>query len=239
LSNYNTANSELKSIESEIQTLETKISLGEKSIEIQEESLEAQFDAAKSAIIDSLNLEIANYNTVIENNQITATVDGTVYTTFVTNGSSVSVDTEVLRINEGQEDNTLQAVYFLSLDSGKVVKEGMKINVYVNTLQKEEYGHMTGTVVSVADYVTSQADLYTRLGDSTLTSTFTSSGAVVEVVCELEKDSDTTSGFEWSSNKGKTVELTEGMLLEGSVIVEDVAPITLLIPKLKEKFSLE
>ena len=98
---------------------------------------------------------------------------------------------------------------------------------------------MTGSVVKVADYVTSAADLFTRVGDSTLAETFSAEGAVLEVVCEIERDKDTASGYAWSSKKGEGAELQEGTLLGGVVITENVPPITMLIPKLKEKFNLE
>ena len=127
----------------------------------------------------------------------------------------------------------------MSLAEGKNVREGMKVNVYATNLPKEEYGHMTATVTSVANYVTSYADLYTRLGDETLATTFSSDGAVLQVVCELDTDSHTASGFAWSTAKGEKVDLEVGTLLEGSVITEEVPPITMLIPKLKEKFNME
>ena len=52
-------------------------------------------------------------------------------------------------------------------------------------------------------------------------------------------DADTVSGFAWSTNKGEEVDLEVGTMLEGSVITEEVPPITMLIPKLKEKFNME
>ena len=153
----------------------------------------------------------------------------------------MTLDSEVARISQQDVNSSgkLQAVYYMSLSSGKNVREGMTVNVYATNLPKEEYGHMTGTVVSVADYVTSYADLFTRLGDETLATNFTSQGAVIEVVCELDVDADTVSGFAWSTNKGEEVDLEVGTMLEGSVITEEVPPITMLIPKLKEKFNME
>lgn len=238
LSEYTTAKSLLKSLEQEVASTEVSLEVGNNSEETQEEVLKAQFDAAKESVLDELNLQLKNYRLLTDGNQIKASVDGVVYSTFVTNGSTVSVDMEVARISEREEGVTYQAVYFMPLEKGKNVKEGMSVNIYSSSLSKEEYGHMRGTVVSVASYVTSYADMYTRLGDVTLAETFGKTGAVLEVVCDIKKDDSTVSGYAWSSAKGRKAELTEGTLLEGSVITEKVAPITMLIPKLKEKFNL-
>lgn len=239
LSNYNTAKAELKSLETEIASVKIQMSVETDSAKVREDSLRQQFDATKEAILDELNRELENYQVIREGMQIKATVDGVVYSTFVTNGSTVTVDMEVARVSESKKDGKLQAVYFMQLEKGKKVEEGMQVNIYPSTLSKEEYGHMSGTVVKVADYVTSRADLYTRVGDSTLADTFSAGGAVMEIVCKIETDENTASGYAWSSKKGAEAELREGTLLEGSVVTKNVPPITMLIPKLKEKFHME
>lgn len=241
LNQYNTAKSKEESLASEIKTMEVQLSQQESAQGSQETVLEEQFNSTKEATLDQLNSELETYESLQTGQEITATSSGTVYSTFVTNGSMVSIDSEVARISqrEADTDGKLQAVYFMSLDSGKNVKEGMKVNVYATNLPKEEYGHMTGTVVSVADYVTSYADLFSKLGDETLANTFSGNGAVLEVVCELDTDPGTQSGFAWSTDKGEEVDLEVGTLLQGSVITDDVPPITMLIPKLKEKFNME
>ncbi len=241
LSQYTTAKSKEESISSEIKTMEVQLS-GEASAEsVQKETLKSQFDSTKEATLDQLNTELKNYEQLKDGQEIKASVSGTVYSTFATNGSTVAIDMEMARISQQDMDSNgkLQAIYFMSLAEGKNVREGMKVNVYATNLPKEEYGHMTATVTSVANYVTSYADLYTRLGDETLATTFSSDGAVLQVVCELDTDSHTASGFAWSTAKGEKVDLEVGTLLEGSVITEEVPPITMLIPKLKEKFNME
>ena len=241
LSAYSAAKSKEESLASEVRSMEVQLSENESSQSVQADALEEQFNAAKEATLNQLRRELKNYETLQTGQEITATASGTVYSTFATNGSTVTLDSEVARISQQDtgSDGKLQAVYFMSLSSGKNVREGMEVNIYATNLPKEEYGHMTGTVVSVADYVTSYADLFTRLGDETLASTFSKNGAVLEVVCEIDTDADTASGFAWSTDKGGETDLEAGTLLQGSVITEEVPPITMVIPKLKEKFNME
>lgn len=239
LSNYNTAKTELKSLETQIDTIKLRLSAEKESREVHENALRNQFDSAKEAVLNDLNRELEKYRLLTENMKIKSTAGGVVYSTFVTNGSAVTVDTEVARINVSEKDTKMQAVYYMNLGEGKKVEEGMTVNIYPTTLAKEEYGHMTGTVIKVADYVTSYAGLYTRVGDSILAETFSKNGAMVEVVCEIKTDENSVNGYAWSTRKGSEVELQEGTLLTGRIVIRTVPPITMLIPKLKEKLNLE
>lgn len=239
LSLYSSAKAEADSYESQIESAKSQEKVDVESQKVKLDSLKQQFNAAKEAAVNTLKQEKENYETLQDGTNIIATVSGTVYTTYVANGSTVMVDSEVARINMGIEEEELYAVYYMPVGAGKNVKPGMDINIYPSNVSKEEYGHMKGEVVSVANYVTSHADLYTKLGDESLAATFSANGSVIEVICRIKKDENTKSGFMWSSKKGGTVDLSEGMFLEGSAIIEDVAPITMLIPKLKEKLHIE
>ena len=63
-------------------------------------------------------------------------------------------------------------------------------------------------------------------------------GPVVEVRIKLEKDDSTMSGYWWSSKKGAEVELMKGTMVSADIITEEKAPITMLIPYLKEKLTI-
>ncbi len=236
-SEYSTANAELNSIAAQVSSAKVQAESGSDASSVQKATLRKQFDSAKAAIMDGLNRELETYYKLEKGQQIKASADGTVFSTMVSNGSEVGVDMEVARINERGGEVGYTAVYYMQLSNGKNIKEGMKVNIYPSTCPKEEYGHMSGTVVKVADFVTSYSDLQSRVGDMMLTETFAGNGPVVEVVCEIEKDETTASGFAWTSEKGETVELKGGTLLGGSVVIEEARPISMLIPKIKEKLN--
>lgn len=238
LAAYNSAKAELDSYGTQIKNSQTQSKVDSESQSRQRQQLQERFETSREIILERLNQEKSSYDTLQEGALIRANASGTVYSTYAANGSQVTVDSEVARINTDTEDK-MYAVYYLDLGTGKNVKPGMKVNIYPTNVSKEEYGHMEGEVTSVANYVTSAADLITKLGDETLAATFTQNGAVVEITCEISTDPSTASGFYWSSRKGADLELTEGTLLEGSVITDNTAPITMLIPKLKEILSLE
>ena len=115
----------------------------------------------------------------------------------------------------------------------------MRVVVYPSTVNKQEYGHMKGFVVSVSDSVVSYEDMQNQLGDPLLVQSFNQNGAVVRVVCDLEKDESTASGYAWSSKKGASVVLEEGTVIKADIVTEEKAPITMLIPYIKDLLTVD
>ena len=241
LSSYTAAKSNEESLRLKVKSMEAELSGTKESQNVKEETLKEKFNVAKDALISELQTELEKYKKLEGGQEIIAGVPGVIYSTFVTTGTAVSIDTEMARIiqEDDKDDNKLQAVYFMPLAKGKNLQPGMKVNIYPGNLPKEEYGHMTGRVRVVAEYVTSYADLYTRFGDEQLASSFVSDGAVLQVICDIDSDSSSKSGYAWSTVKGKNVNVAAGTPLEGTMIVREVPPITMLLPKLKEKLEIE
>ena len=148
----------------------------------------------------------------------------------------VGTGSEIVKVKHGDESEK-EAVCYIPVSSGKKVKTGMQVMIYPSTFSKQEYGHMSGTVERVASYVTSSAEMMKRLGDDTLAQSFMKSGPVIEVICSIKEDPDTASGYYWSSKKGAEVTLVEGTILSADIVTEKKAPITMVIPYLKEKLT--
>ena len=163
--------------------------------------------------------------------EITAAADGVISNISVMQGSVLVQGSEVAKIQMGDASDRV-VVCYIPVGSGKKIQEGMEVLVYPSTVNKEEYGHMKASVISVDDYVTSTENMLKQLGDNNLVEVFLQNGPVVEVVCELEKSGDTVSGYYWSSRKGASVAIDAGTMVDVSVVTEEKAPITMLIPSL-------
>lgn len=124
-------------------------------------------------------------------------------------------------------------VCYVPLSSGKGLEEGMEVKVYPTTVSKQEYGNMSGTILSVDDYVTSVDEVRDTLGDESLAQAFTSQGPVIEVRCRLDRDDDSANGFKWSNRRGETLKIRPGTLVTADIITSEKQPITLLIPYTK------
>ena len=224
---YNVISQQYNSEKSAVENLEDNIS-----------QTKIQINVTKTYILSSLKSEYKDYLDQKEVSEIKAITDGRVSDLAVSAGSIIGQGTEIAKIQKG-EDSDRVVVCYVPVSEGRKVKAGMKVLIYPSTVNKQEYGHMEATVANVDDYITSTTDMQRQLGDSNLVESFMQNGPVVEVRCELKTDPNTVSGYYWSSNKGASVNIDGGTMMEASIVISEKPPISLLIPFLKEKLTIK
>lgn len=238
LNQYNTDRSAVTNLEDAVSQLEVQIAVDQQNIDDQLEVISKQFYATKGSILSQLENECEQYQQQREQTEIAASADGIISNISVTQGSVVGQGSEVAKIQMGDASDRV-VVCYIPVGSGKKIQEGMEVLVYPSTVNRDEYGHMKASVLSVDDYITSTENMLKQLGDNKLVEAFLQNGPVVEVVCELEQSGDTVSGYYWSSKKGASVAIDAGTMVDVSVVTEEKAPITMLIPYLKEKLTVK
>ncbi len=238
LSEYNNEKAILDNLIASVEEIriqvESERSLQDKKTQI----IYEQFEATKASVVDQLIREQQEYMLEKEKCTITSTVDGKILSMSIVPGSAVGQGSEILRVAQGNMDDKV-IVCYVPLSSGKKISEGMEVLVYPTTVNKQEYGHMKATVESVESYVTSVNTLKTQLGNDNLVEAFIQNGPVVAVICKLVEDENTVSGYYWSSSKGAEISLPDGTLVDSSVVIDKKAPITMLIPYIKEKLTIQ
>ena len=224
---YNVAANLYNSDKNAVQSLEDNIA-----------QAKIQINVTKTYILSSLKNEYKQYLDQKEASEIKATIDGKISDLAISVGDMVGQGNEVAKIQKGTEVDNI-VVCYVPVGDGRKVQEGMKVLIYPSTVNRQEYGHMEATVLSVDEYITSTTDMQKQLGNQNLVEAFMQNGPVVEVVCELRESTDTVSGYYWSSNKGASVMIEGGTMIEASVVVSEKPPISLLIPFLKEKLTIK
>jgi multidrug resistance efflux pump len=267
LNEYNTALSNLRSVEDAVSQLTVQTSAEEAGVAANRSSLEAQFDSAKGAVLSNIDNEIKQLTEQLDKTELKAVTSGYVMGINVALGNAVTAGSAVCRIVEesfGQPHVTkdddggitihmsdavesqanpdydpMSAILYVPVSKGKNIKAGMEVKVYPTTVNKQEYGHINAFVNRVGDYVTSSEEMYNMLGDDSLVQSFKNEGPVMQIQCSLKRDESTVSGYEWSNRKGAKVELAPGTTVNADIVVEKKAPITMLIPLLKEKLTVK
>jgi HlyD family secretion protein len=117
---------------------------------------------------------------------------------------------------------------------GKKIQSGMEIRVTPSTVQREEYGFMTGRVKDVDLFPISRDALVSWLKNEKLADSLMAQGPVLSVVGTLEKDPSTKSGYRWSSEKGSDVVVTVGTMASAEVVVRRQPPLALVLPMMKK-----
>lgn len=242
LTKYSTQQNIVANLEQNVLSARAQVNSEGKVVSTQAVTLGNQFETTKASILSQLHTELEQAERTLNKTYITSSRDGVVVELPVSIGTMVGQGSEIVKlsgVNDSGADNNTVVICYIPLSSGKKVAEGMTVMVYPTTVNKQEYGHMEATVLSVDNYVTSAAEMRNQVGDDLLVQSFTQDGPVLAVTCALRTDSSTASGYYWSSAKAKDILLAEGTLVSVDVVIDRKAPITMLIPFLKEKLSME
>ncbi|MFN3461757.1 MAG: NHLP bacteriocin system secretion protein, partial [Oceanibaculum sp.] len=125
-------------------------------------------------------------------------------------------------------------VLYIPPQHGKRVKPGMPVQISPSTAQREEYGTAMGTVEWISDFPATLEGMRAVLQNDELARNFQQGGPPYVARVALERDPGTVSGYRWSSAKGATLALSGGTLASAEITVSQQAPVTLIIPLLRE-----
>jgi len=132
----------------------------------------------------------------------------------------------------------LRGILYIPSQDGKKIKVGMEALVAPSTVKPQDFGFMKATVTYVSDFPITQQGMMTSVKNDQLVKGLLGMGAPFEVHVKFEKDSESFSGFQWTSAKGPNVFINEGTSCFGKVTVKSEPPIAIVIPALKKFFDL-
>ncbi|WP_120634238.1 NHLP bacteriocin system secretion protein [Ruegeria sp. EL01] len=130
--------------------------------------------------------------------------------------------------------DSLELVLYVNPSDGKSVEPGMQVQVSPLTAAREEYGTIRGEVTQVSEFPSTVDGMMAVLRNSELVRQFSSSGPPYRALVRLDRDSDSVSGYAWTSERGAGLELRSGTLTEAEVTVRTQRPIEMVIPLLRE-----
>lgn len=198
--------------------------------------LDQQIEARRSSLHD---LELQARETAAklqESRTVVSPHSGRVLEILVDRGNVVSPGTPILNLELASAD--LQAILFVPASTGKKVLQGMKVRVSPSTVKREEFGAILGTVVRVAEFPSTARGMTRLLGNEALVERLMQAGPPIQVDVALERDPETPTGYRWSSSQGPNLAISSGTLANGSVVVREDRPISLVIPTLREKLGI-
>lgn len=132
------------------------------------------------------------------------------------------------------EGEGLEMLLYVPPSEGKKIGPGMKVQVSPSTVKREEYGSVLGRVTSVSDFPTTVDGMRAVLQNDDLARQFSAKGPPYLVRVALEPDTGTTSGYAWTSQRAAELPLSSGTIGQGEIVVFEQAPITLVVPLLRE-----
>ena len=137
-------------------------------------------------------------------------------------------------ISDDASDSITSVAYFLG--DGKKIQSGMKIYVTPDTVRRERFGGIVGTVTQVSPFPITKQGASSLVGNAEVVEEIVSQvGSVIAVQAQLQLDPSAPSGYKWSSSTGpKNLEISSGTTTIARVTIEKQAPIALVLPILRE-----
>jgi HlyD family secretion protein len=166
--------------------------------------------------------------TLNQNTQVVSPIEGRVLEIKVSAGSVLAVGTPVVAIES--EGTKLQALIYIPTERGKNVKPGMQVRIEPNSVKREEFGTMVGTVTTVSDFPITPQGLAAVLHNDTLVGRFSHDGAPYAARVSLEQDATTPSGYRWAVGSGPPVRLSSGTLIRAEVTTRRQRPLDMVVP---------
>jgi multidrug resistance efflux pump len=165
-----------------------------------------------------------------EVSQVVSPYTGYVLEVRVDEGNLIDLGTPLLNLELVGEDIKLEAIMYVPATEGKNIEPGMEVQIAPSSVRQEEYGFMVGRVTSVGKFPSTYQGMLRILGSDELVQTFAGVGASIQVMVELVADSQTASGYQWSSADGPPVDLLSGTLGSANIVIGEQRPIEYVLP---------
>ncbi|MBU3683581.1 MAG: HlyD family efflux transporter periplasmic adaptor subunit [Phycisphaerales bacterium] len=149
----------------------------------------------------------------------------------VRRGSPVAVVSDAV-------DGVIRCHAFFPLAEGKRVRTGMVARVEPSIADRERFGIIRGSVGEMDPLVGTHDSLSRIAGSPELAADIERRhGAVVSGVVDLEPDPSTPTGLRWTGGTGYPQPLSAGTPCDVDVVTEEVAPVSLFLPWLRQAFG--
>ncbi len=160
--------------------------------------------------------------------QVVSLFSGQVVELRAARGSRVSAGDIIATLEDSTQP--LEAVMYVSAAEGKSIQPGMAAQIALAHVGAEAYGFLRGTVRTVAAFPASAEAMQAVLANAQWVNEFSADGPPLEVRLALIPDSNTISGYAWSSVAGPPLAIHSGTLGEAAITVSERRLIELLIP---------
>ncbi|HBB34692.1 MAG TPA: NHLP bacteriocin system secretion protein [Cyanobacteria bacterium UBA8803] len=220
----------ISDLQAQLRELETK----EKTLA--QQNLESATNR-KNQILE-VELEIAKLDQQIKaNSTIKSPHTGCILELTATEGQVVAPGTRIGSMQIEQANQQIVGVTYFAVKDGKLIKPGMQIQITPTTVKRERFGGIVGTVISVSPFPVTKQGAANVIGNPDIVESLMGKAteSQIEVWAKLQPNSHTSSGYEWSSSTGPpNLQISAGTTTTVRVTVERRAPITFVLPFLRE-----
>lgn len=150
-------------------------------------------------------------------------------------GQIVSAGTPIATMLVEASSEPMVGITYFTLKDGQKIKPGMEIKITPDTVERSRFGAILGKVTSVSPFPVTKEKITSIARNSDVVGTLIGEEVKIEAIAQLELDPDSFSGYKWTSSGGPpNLEITSGTTTTVRVRIEERAPITFVLPFLRE-----
>jgi HlyD family secretion protein len=186
--------------------------------------------------IQDLKREIAQLELQLGNtSQIISQHSGRILELAVNPGQVLNAGTRLGSIEVENPSSKLVGMTYFTVGDGKKIQPGMTLQITPQTVKRERFGGVVGTITSISSFPITQDAAASVVGNPEVVQGLVSDKqeGVIQVFAELKPDTTTFTGYQWSSSKGPNLKISPGTTTTARVKVDERAPITFLLPILR------
>ncbi|MEL6462986.1 MAG: NHLP bacteriocin system secretion protein [Cyanobacteria bacterium J06621_15] len=208
--------------------------LSTRSKQLEQNNLEAS-NIEKNQIIEVQQAIARLEKQVADNSSIKSPHTGCIVETTASVGQYLNPGSSLgtLQIGAKTSHNMMNVTYF-AVENGKKIQPGMKVFITPDTVKRTRYGGIIGKITEVSPLPVTSQGATSVVGNPEVVQKLMGQGGKIEAIAKLEIDSKTLSGYKWSSSQGPKLAISPGTTTTVRVTVEERAPITFVLPILKE-----
>lgn len=170
-----------------------------------------------------------------DHSQIISKYSGRILEITVAPGQVLSAGTRLGSIGAEEQSSKLIGVTYFTVGDGKKIKPGMTLQITPQTVKRERFGGIVGTVMNISSFPITKEAAASVVGNSEVVQGLASGkqDGLIQVYGDLKLAPNTFSGYEWSSSKGPQLKISSGTTTTARVNIEQRAPITFILPILR------
>lgn len=228
LKDYLASLNDIKDLKAQLQEINSqKAQTAQKDAETSTRRLQESQEVERE--IARLKEQIANEGRIISQHT------GRVLETVVTPGQVVEAGARIANIDTRNLSGKLIGITYFSVEDGKKIQPDMTIQITPQTVKRERFGGIVGNITKVSPFPISKEAAAKVIGNSEVVQGLVSDKeqGVMQVFATLHPDSNTFSGYQWSSSAGPNLKVSPGTTTTVRVKVEERAPVTFILPILR------
>ena len=167
------------------------------------------------------------------NGDVLSEHSGRILEVIATAGQVLTAGARIATLELDDETQSLVAIAYFPIRDGKKIQPGMQVQITPDTVERQRYGGILGTVTAVSSQPITREGAMAVVGNAEVLQGLMPAGPYIAVTAQMQRSAQNFSGYAWSSSTGPQLSMSAGLTGSVRTTIEERAPITYVLPFLR------